>query len=85
MLKLKARLLTASQIEFLRRWDAEHNQVMWDFLRLNAHSPVYARNFACIRCGWRADEYVKVSSAYPGVWLWSSSCWDVHCRAPGAA
>jgi hypothetical protein len=79
MLELKVRPLTASHIEFLSRWDAEDDDVMSDFLRLNGQSPVYARSFACFRCGLKAYEIVKVSPAYPGQWLWSSNCCDVHC------
>lgn len=82
MLELKVRPLTASQIEFLRHWDAEDDGKMRDFLRLNGHSPVYVRKFDCIRCGGGAYECVKASSDYASLWLWSCNCWDVDCRAP---
>jgi hypothetical protein len=81
MLELKVRPLTTSEIEFLHRWDAEDDDTMRDFLLQTGRSPIYARNFGCTHCGWGADEYVTVSPSNARLWLWSSSCWDMHCPA----
>jgi hypothetical protein len=78
MLKLKVRPLTASEIGFLRRWDAEEDDVWKELLRLTGRSPVYVRNFGCVHCGWPADEYLTVSS--PRLWLWSCNCWNAYCH-----
>ena len=81
MLELKVRPLTNSQIEFLRRWDAEDDDVMRDFLLQTGRFPIYARNFECLWCGLMADEYVTVSPYPHRLWQWSSSCQDMHCPA----
>lgn len=81
MLELKVRPLTASEIEFLRRWDAEDDDVFRDFLLQTGRFPIYARNFECLRCGLMADEYVTVSPYPDRLWQWSSSCQDMHCPA----
>ncbi len=84
MLKLKVSPLTASQIEFLRRWDAEDD----DELRRSFHDPrpspmttIYARKFACTRCGGEAYEYLRAASA-ARLWHWGCFCWEVDCTVP---
>jgi hypothetical protein len=83
MLELKVRSLTARQVEFLRRWDAEDDGIRSAFLRITGYSPIYARDFDCVLCDEAAYEYVKISSDYPGLWLWNCFCANTDCRAPG--
>jgi hypothetical protein len=80
MQKLKVRPLTASQIRFLRHWDAKEDEASKGLLRLIGLFPVYARNFCCVHCGWKAYEYLTASSH--GLWLWSVDCWNTYCRRP---
>jgi len=79
MLELKLRPLTASQIEFLRRWDAEDDDELWRTLDDVSISPIYARKFACLRCGGKASEYIFEVSALR-LWEWDCFCED--CIAP---
>ncbi len=86
MLELKVRQLTDSQIEFLRRWDAEDSEE----LRRSpprSHgfpSPMrwsYARKFACPRCGGEACELIDAPSA-TRLWNLTCFCSQMDCTAP---